>query len=89
MPFCNLTGRFFVNSTSSFPTVYIYGGEIFPTVIRNVGIGTASTLARVGSMVAPFVATQLADVSHWLPPVIFGIIPIIGAGLVIFLPGEN
>ena len=73
----------------SFPTVYIYGGEIFPTVIRNVGMGTASLLARIGSMIAPFIATQLADVAHWLPPVLFGIIPLFGAALVIFLPGKK
>lgn len=74
---------------TSFPTVYIYGGEIFPTVIRNVGVGTASTCARLGSMLAPFIATQLSDVAHFLPPIIFGIVPIIGGFLVIFLPGER
>ncbi|CAO1305326.1 unnamed protein product [Diamesa hyperborea] len=70
----------------SFPTVYLYGGELFPTVIRNIGIGTASMVARVGSMIAPFVASGLAQKAHWLPPVIFGIVPIIGSVLVIFLP---
>jgi hypothetical protein len=34
----------------SFPTVYLYGGELFPTVIRNIAIGTASMFARIGSM---------------------------------------
>ena len=71
----------------SFPTVYLYGGELFPTVIRNIGIGTASMIARIGSMIAPFVASGLAQKAHWLPPVIFGIVPIIGSVLVIFLPG--
>lgn len=46
-------------------------------------------LARVGSMIAPFIATGLSETAHWLPPVIFGIIPIVGAVLVLFLPGEN
>jgi len=70
----------------SFPTVYIYGGEIFPTVIRNVGIGTASLSARIGSMIAPFIATNLADLAHSLPPIMFGVVPLIGAGLVVLLP---
>lgn len=43
-------------------------------------------MARVGSMLAPFVATGLNKFGYSLPPLIFGIIPIIGAFLVIFLP---
>lgn len=69
----------------SFPTVYLFAGELFPTVVRNIGIGSASTVARIGSMVAPFVA-GLSGVAYWLPPVIFGGFPIIGAILVVFLP---
>jgi hypothetical protein len=45
--------------------------------------------ARIGSMIAPFVAAGLNETAHWLPPVIFGAIPIIGAVLVLFLPGEK
>ncbi|XP_070497497.1 organic cation transporter protein-like isoform X2 [Chironomus tepperi] len=70
----------------SFPTVYLYGGELFPTVIRNIAIGTASMIARIGSMISPFIASGLSKTAHWLPPAIFGIIPIIGAVLVLFLP---
>lgn len=69
----------------SFATVYLYAGELFPTVVRNSGVGLASTVARIGSMIAPFVAT-LAHTSPWLPPLIFGIVPLIGASLCIFLP---
>lgn len=35
----------------SFSTVYVYAGELFPTVVRTVGVGTASMICRVGSMV--------------------------------------
>lgn len=35
--------------------------------------------------IAPFVA-GLATTCHWLPPVIFGVTPLIGAVLVLFLP---
>ncbi|CAH1971044.1 unnamed protein product [Acanthoscelides obtectus] len=52
----------------AFPTVYIYSGELFPTVLRNIGVGTSSMCARIGSMVAPFVAS-LATVQFWIPPV--------------------
>lgn len=69
----------------SFPTVYIFSGELFPTVIRNVGVGTSSMCARIGSMLAPFVA-GLSTVELWLPPIIFGVVPIIGAALCYRLP---
>ncbi|XP_053604778.1 organic cation transporter protein-like [Plodia interpunctella] len=69
----------------SFATVYLYAGELFPTVVRNSGVGLSSTIARIGSMVAPFVAT-LSHASPWLPPLTFGIVPLIGAGLCVILP---
>lgn len=42
-------------------------------------------IARVGSMVAPFVISLKVS-SEIYPPIIFGVIPIIGAVLVLFLP---
>ncbi|KAF2881386.1 hypothetical protein ILUMI_24784 [Ignelater luminosus] len=69
----------------SFPTVYIFSGELYPTVIRNIGVGTSSMCARIGSMLAPFVA-GLAGYEPWIPPVIFGIVPLIGAILCLRLP---
>lgn len=40
-----------IGMSISFPTVYLYAGELFPTVVRNIGVGTASMIARIGSMV--------------------------------------
>ena len=68
-----------------FQTVYIYSGELFPTVVRNVGVGTSSMFARVGSMAAPFI-TGLVVVREWLPMLVFGVAPLIGALLCLRLP---
>ncbi|RZC43204.1 organic cation transporter protein, partial [Asbolus verrucosus] len=68
-----------------FPTVYIYSGELFPTMVRNIGVGTSSMFARVGSMAAPFIA-GLVLIQAWLPPIIFGVVPLIGAVLCLKLP---
>lgn len=68
----------------SFATVYIYAGEVFPTVVRNIGLGTSSTWARVGSMIAPFIATLNAE--PWVTPVVFGIAMLVGATLCLKLP---
>lgn len=69
----------------SFPTVYIYAGELFPTVVRNIGVGASSMCCRIGSMVAPFVA-GLSLVQPWIPPTIFAVIAIGGAVLCLRLP---
>lgn len=41
--------------TSAFSTSYVHTAEMLPTVIRSIGVGTASTVARLGALVAPFV----------------------------------
>lgn len=48
-----LTGKLGV--TSAFSTVYVHTAEMLPTVIRSGGVGCASTVARFGALVAPFV----------------------------------
>lgn len=85
LPSVILSSLGIIGMSISFPTVYLFAGELFPTVVRNIGIGTASTVARIGSMVAPFVA-GLSATAYWLPPIIFGTFPIVGAVLVIWLP---
>jgi len=43
----------------SFAVVYIHASELFPTEIRNVGIGTASMCARISSMTASYAGKPL------------------------------
>ncbi|XP_072762665.1 organic cation transporter protein isoform X1 [Anoplolepis gracilipes] len=74
-----------VGMSVSFTTVYLFSGELFPTVVRNIGIGASSMCARVGSIVAPFVVS-LNYIESWLPPTIFGVLPLVGAALCLLLP---
>ncbi|XP_050520905.1 organic cation transporter protein [Daktulosphaira vitifoliae] len=74
-----------VGSSIAFPTIYLFSGELFPTVVRNVGIGTASMCARIGSIVAPFVSS-LGIINVYLPPLVFGTFPLVGAVLCLLLP---
>lgn len=65
--------------TSSYGTVYILTAEQFPTVIRNVGLGAASTFARVGGILAPYV-NIMAEIWTPLPLIVFGVMAL-GSGI--------
>ncbi|CAG9862203.1 unnamed protein product [Phyllotreta striolata] len=41
--------------TASYGAVYILSTEQFPTVVRNAGLGAGSTMARFGSILAPYI----------------------------------
>ena len=43
----------------SFTTAYVYSVEIFPTSLRNIGIGSSSMCARISGMIAPFMGEPL------------------------------
>lgn len=45
--------KFFINM--SFSSIYVFSNELFPTVIRNIGMGVSSASARIGSMSAPYI----------------------------------
>ncbi|XP_039625240.1 solute carrier family 22 member 6-A-like isoform X1 [Polypterus senegalus] len=70
---------------AAFTGVYIFTGELYPTVLRQTGMGFGSTLARVGSMTAPLIR-MLEDYLPSLPSIIYSAVPIIAASAVIFLP---
>lgn len=69
----------------SFSANYIYAGEIFPTMVRNQGVGSCSVFGRIGSMVAPFIA-NLVTVVAWVPPMVFGVAMLLGAVVCYWLP---
>ncbi|XP_071168808.1 organic cation transporter protein-like [Mytilus edulis] len=78
-----MIGKFGI--TGSYSVTYLYGSEIFPTVIRNHAVGIASLFENVGGIVAPFIvygATSLKE----LPLVVFGVLTIVGGILIFFLP---
>ncbi|XP_060581984.1 organic cation transporter protein-like isoform X2 [Ruditapes philippinarum] len=58
-------------STGSFGVVFLYTPEIYPTNFRNSGLGIASSIGRIGGILAPFVS-NLALVAMWIPGAIFG-----------------
>eukprot|EP00096_Caligus_rogercresseyi_P015871 TRINITY_DN8354_c0_g1_i1.p1 TRINITY_DN8354_c0_g1~~TRINITY_DN8354_c0_g1_i1.p1 ORF type:complete len:549 (-),score=48.76 TRINITY_DN8354_c0_g1_i1:34-1680(-) len=81
---CAILGKFCI--TGSFAISYIYTAEIYPTLVRSMGIGTSSLFARIGGIIAPFVG-GLDDVfSPTFPIAIFGLTALVSAFLASFLP---
>ncbi|KAG8008351.1 Solute carrier family 22 member 6 [Nibea albiflora] len=72
-------------TSASFTVVYLYTGELYPTIIRQTGMGFVSTMARVGSMAAPAVLI-LDEVLPALPSVVYGGAAMLAGCFACFLP---
>uniref|UniRef100_A0A669BUX0 Solute carrier family 22 member 6 n=1 Tax=Oreochromis niloticus TaxID=8128 RepID=A0A669BUX0_ORENI len=72
-------------TSASFTTVYLYTGELYPTVIRQTGMGFVSTMARIGSMAAPAVLI-LDEVLPALPSLVYGGSAVLAGCFACFLP---
>lgn len=51
--FLEMVGKFGI--TTAFCVVYAVTAELFPTVIRNMAMGTCSMAARIGTIISPFI----------------------------------
>ncbi|PAA53956.1 hypothetical protein BOX15_Mlig011217g1 [Macrostomum lignano] len=76
-------GKFAVSA--AFAIIYVYSAEVFPTVIRNAGVGMASTCARIGGLLAPQIVLLNA---FWqpLPFVLIGALAVSAGLLALLLP---
>ncbi|XP_038621007.1 solute carrier family 22 member 6-like [Tachyglossus aculeatus] len=70
---------------ASFNCVFLYTGELYPTVIRQTGLGTGSTTARVGSIVSPLVS-MAGELYPSMPSLIYGTVPLVAGVAAFFLP---
>ncbi|KAH8270841.1 hypothetical protein KR018_006821 [Drosophila ironensis] len=69
----------------TFPNVYLYGAELFPTVVRSNGLGLCSMLGRIGGVLAPMI-NDLSIYGKWITPMIFGIFSVLAFIGTCFLP---
>jgi len=79
-----MTGKFLISGT--FALSYLYTAELFPTPVRNVAVGGASTFARVGSASAPYIVDILGAISAGIPTLIFGVFSLVAGLLALLLP---
>lgn len=71
--------------TSAFGVAYVHTAEMLPTIVRSGGVGVASTVARIGALLAPFV--PLLGIYYTpLPMLTFGGLAILAGGLALKLP---
>ena len=42
--------------SAAFAVIYVWSAELFPTMVRNSGMGSSSMMARVGGMICPYIA---------------------------------
>ncbi|NXY62916.1 S226A protein, partial [Callaeas wilsoni] len=70
---------------SSFNCVFLYTSELYPTVIRQTGMGFANTMARLGSIMAPLVKI-MGELFPTLPFIIYGTAPVVSGLVATFLP---
>uniref|UniRef100_A0A8D2LJG9 Major facilitator superfamily (MFS) profile domain-containing protein n=1 Tax=Varanus komodoensis TaxID=61221 RepID=A0A8D2LJG9_VARKO len=70
---------------ASFSTTYVFSAEVFPTVVRQTGLGLCSMSARTAGILSPLVG--LLDKYHpAIPMSIFGSTAVLGGILCFLLP---
>ncbi|XP_021533214.1 solute carrier family 22 member 13 [Neomonachus schauinslandi] len=74
-------------TAASFTISYVYTAELFPTVIRQTGMGLMGIFSRTGGILTPLVIL-LGEYQAALPMIVYGSLPV-GAGLLCALLPET
>ncbi|XP_022142755.1 organic cation/carnitine transporter 4-like, partial [Momordica charantia] len=77
---CGVLGIFGMAGT--YNLLYIYTAELFPTVVRNAALGSATQASQMGAILAPFVVV----LGGGLPFAVFAGCGIVGGALAFYLP---
>ncbi|XP_021651066.2 organic cation/carnitine transporter 4 [Hevea brasiliensis] len=77
---CGILGIFGMAGT--YNLLFIYTAELFPTVVRNAALGSATQAAQMGAILAPFVVV----LGGALPFAVFAFCGIMGGLLAFYLP---
>ncbi|XP_072256940.1 organic cation/carnitine transporter 2 isoform X1 [Pyxicephalus adspersus] len=81
-----MLGKFGI--TSAFSMVYVYTAELYPTVVRNMGVGTSSMASRLGSILSPYFV-YLGAYDRHLPFILMGSLTVLVGIFTLFLPETN
>ncbi|KAM4677026.1 organic cation/carnitine transporter 2-like isoform 2-T2 [Discoglossus pictus] len=81
--FLVMLGKFGI--TSAFSMVYVYTAELYPTVVRNMGVGASSMASRLGSILSPYFV-YLGAYDRFLPFILMGSLTVLVGIFTLFLP---
>ncbi|XP_075992399.1 carcinine transporter [Anticarsia gemmatalis] len=71
--------------SASFLIIYPYAGELYPTELRGVGIGTSAYIGGLGLIIIPFI-NYLGSSNLVLPLVVMGAVSVVGGLTALRLP---
>ncbi|XP_072185607.1 solute carrier family 22 member 13-like [Excalfactoria chinensis] len=74
-----------LTASASFSSAYVYTAELFPTIIRQSGVGLCSMMARVAGIIAPLILL-LEQHHRAIPMAIYGGTTVLGGLLCFLLP---
>lgn len=75
--------------SGAFQGFYVYTPEVYPTVVRALGLGCCSAVARIGAMITPFVSQVLLRVSLRLALGVYGVMSLLCVVFTMMLPIET
>ncbi|XP_063078348.1 organic cation/carnitine transporter 2-like isoform X2 [Engraulis encrasicolus] len=78
-----VTGRLVM--IGAFGFVFVYSSELFPTVVRGMGLGVSSMAGGIGCALSPYVA-HIGTYNKTLPFILMGTISLFSGGLSLLLP---
>ncbi|XP_021380019.1 organic cation transporter protein-like isoform X2 [Mizuhopecten yessoensis] len=82
-----------VGAAAAFAVIYVWSAELYPTVVRNAGMGASSSCARIGGMIAPYIAdlSKVIDgnLGRAVPLVVFGAASVVAGIMSLWLPETN
>ncbi|XP_027836144.1 solute carrier family 22 member 6-A-like isoform X5 [Aphis gossypii] len=79
-----LVARFFVSAL--FSTIVLFISELYPTIIRNTGIGMLLTFSQIGSIIAPYIVDILGAKAWYIPSTVCGALSVFVSSLILMLP---
>ncbi|XP_007943898.1 solute carrier family 22 member 13 [Orycteropus afer afer] len=78
-----IVGKF--ATAAGFTISYVYSAELFPTIIRQTGMGLVAIFSRIGGILSPLVIL-LEEYHAAIPMLIYGSLPIMAGLLCALLP---
>ncbi|GFO48012.1 solute carrier family 22 member 6-a [Plakobranchus ocellatus] len=80
----SILGRFSI--AACFCASDTFTAELFPTVVRSMGVGVCTFVARLGSTLAPLISALRTVTFSQLPPLVFAAFAFAGAMVILLLP---